>query len=417
VQNRSKFFYGYVIVAVAFFVIVLMSGTLYTFGVFLKPLAEELGASRAVVSGAHSLCVFMVGAFFILTGRLTDRFGPRLVLSVCGVIVGSGYIMMSQLTSVWQLYFYYGLVVPLGMSGGIIPLTSTVSKWFVKRRGLMVGIALSGAGAGTVIMPMATTQLISSYDWRTAYIVVGIIAMVLITLMAQLLRRDPSRQGVEPYGSREQVRHDTLSTAAPYTFKKATSTAAFWILSAAYFVYGVFTQATIVHVVPNATDAGISALAATGVLTVIGATTFAGRIILGATGDKIGYKQGMVISFVLGLIAFTWLHWARDLSAFYVFAVIFGLAYGGLLSMEAPTVAAIFGLKAHGAILGMVHFLGVACGGAVGPVLAGKIFDYSGSYNLAFLICIICAAAGIILTAALRPPSRAVAPSMVGESQ
>ena len=147
--KKAEFFYGYVVVAITFLIMVVIGGTIYSFGVFLKPLSTEFGWSRAATSGAYSVFMVTHGLFYIITGRLNDRFGPRVVISGCGFFLGLGYLLISQTSYLWNFYLFYGLFVAIGMGGGFVPLTSTVARWFIKRRGQMTGIAVSGIGFGT----------------------------------------------------------------------------------------------------------------------------------------------------------------------------------------------------------------------------------------------------------------------------
>jgi len=133
-DRKANFFYGYIVVAASFFIIAIMWGTMYTFGVFFKPLLAELGGTRAVTSGAYSLCYLLSGFFGMIAGSLTDRFGPRLVITGCGLFLGLGYLLMSQASAIWQLYLFFGVIVGAGMGGSFVPLVSTLSRWFIKRR-------------------------------------------------------------------------------------------------------------------------------------------------------------------------------------------------------------------------------------------------------------------------------------------
>lgn len=161
-NGGHKFFYGYIIVMLATIIMVASWGTFYSFGVFFKPVLLEFGWTRAITSGAYSLAFLLSGFFSIFVGRLSDRFGPRIVVLACGLLLCSGYLLMSQASSTWQLYLAYG-IVGVGLSGAYVPSISAVSRWFVKRRGLMTGIVMAGIGIGTMIMPPLANLLITSY--------------------------------------------------------------------------------------------------------------------------------------------------------------------------------------------------------------------------------------------------------------
>ncbi len=404
-ENKSpRFFYGYVVVLAAFCIMAVMWGAIYSFGVFLKPLSAEFGWSTAAISGAYSLFMVLHGLLYIVAGRLNDRFGPRIVVMTCGFFMGLGYLLISQISAIWQLYLFYGVIMGIAMSGGFVPLSSTIARWFVKRRGLMTGLAVSGIGAGTMIMPPIANWLISDFSWRTSYLTIGIIALVLIILAAQFLRRDPSQIGQLPYGESEIVEESLNLETRGFSLQGAIHTRQFWVLGATLFCFGFCIQTIIVHIVLHATELGISATIAATILTIIGMGSIAGRIMMGGAGDRIGNKLALIVCFILMAVAMFWLLGAKEVGMFYLFAIIFGFAYGGIAALQSPIVAELFGLGSHGAILGSITSI-TTVGCSIGPVLAGGIFDITGSYNQAFLICATIAVIAIILSLLLRPTS------------
>jgi len=403
--KRPRFFYGYVVVLASFCAMVVAGGTTYTFGVFFKPLLTEFGWTRAMTSGAFSLYMVLHGFLYIVTGRLTDRFGPRLVVTACGCFLGLGYLLMSQVSAIWQLYLFYGVIMAIGMSGLFVPTLSTIPRWFVKRRGMMTGIVASGVGVGTVVMPPLASQLISIYDWSNSYIAVGIIALVLIIPAAQFLRRDPGQIGQLPYGKNEVKEEGLNLEARGFSPQEAIHTRQFWMLGGLYFCHGFLLQATMVHIVPHAIELGISAIIAANILAIIGGLNVVGRIGMGSASDRIGNKLSLIIAFMVMSVALLWLQVAQELWMLYLFAAIFGFGYGGQTALMAPIAAELFGLRAHSTILGIVVFV-VTIGGAAGPIIAGHIFDITNSYYLAFSICATLSIIGFILTSFLRPIAR-----------
>ncbi len=400
--NKPRFFYGYVVVALVFLILVVLGGTMYTFGVFFKPLSGEFGWGSAATSGAFSLYMVLRGLFYIATGRLNDRFGPRVVMSGCGFFLGLGYLLMSQASAIWHLYLFYGVVIAIGMSGGFVPLTSTVARWFVKRRGLMTGIAVAGIGAGTMIVPPAASWLISNYGWRTSYAVIGFVILAVVISAAQFLRRNSGQMRELPHRHKGVQEESSNLEVAGFSLQEAMGTRQFWLLCAAYFGFGVFLQAIMVHIVPHSTELGISATAAASIFVAIGGLSIVGRVVMGSTSDRIGSKSALIICFILATAALTWLLVAEEMWMFYLFAVVFGFAYGGLVAVQSPLVADLFGLSSHGVIFGVITFI-LGIGGAVGPVLAGSIFDITGSYNPAFLVCSALSVISLILALCLAP--------------
>ncbi len=207
-ERKPRFYYGYVVVVAGFFAALVVWGTKYTFGVFFKPVATEFGWTMAITAGAFSLSTLLRGLGMVGMGRLTDKLGPRLVITVCGVFLGVGYLLMSQVNTTWQLYLFYGVLVAIGMSAAYVPITSTIARWFVNRRGMMTGIVLSGSSLGVLIFAPMAQRLISSYGWRMSYIIIGLIALILIVAMAQFMKRNPQRIGASPHNLSETAGSD-----------------------------------------------------------------------------------------------------------------------------------------------------------------------------------------------------------------
>jgi len=399
--RKPGFFYGYVIVLIGFFNMLLMFGAFYSFGVFFKPLSTEFGWTRATTSGAYSLAMFLSGLLAIVMGRLTDRFGPRVVLTLCGFLLGLGFLLMSQVSAIWQLYLFYGVIIGVGLSGAFVPPLSTIARWFVKRRGIMTGFVVAGIGVGTLIVPPAATWLIESWGWSTAYIVIGAIALVFIILAAQFLRLDPRRMGLLPDGESKEAAGLNLH-ARGLSLREAAGSRQLWVLFAILFCFGYCLHTILAHIANYATDLRISAAVAASILAVIGGLSIVGRIATGSVTDRVGSKPPLIVNLILMSGALFWLLASGELWMFYLFAVIFGFAYGGLAAMESPIVAELFGLSSHGVIMGVASF-GYTVGGAVGPLVAGRIFDMFGGYQIAFLVCAVVGISGIILAWLLKP--------------
>ena len=400
-MKRPRYFYGYNIVASGFGIQAVGIGTFVAFGVFFKPLLADFGWSRATLSGAQSMALIIAGILGILVGRLNDRVGPRIVMTVAGFFFGLGLILMSGLDSVWQLYLFYGVIVGIGLSSiDIIPL-STTARWFVRRRGMMTGIAKVGTGTGQFAIPLVASMLIAAYGWQTSYIIIGAVAMVLLISVGQLLRRDPARMGLLPDGDREIQTESSKPAETGFSMHEALRTRQFWTICLVYLATMFCLLIIMVHIVPHATDMGISSTAAAGVLAAIGGISMAGRFATGVAIDRIGNRLSMVICFILLILVLLWLQMARELWMFYLFAVVYGIAHGGLFTIISPIVAEYFGLRAHGALFGIVFFSSMV-GGAMGPVIAGHIFDTTGSYSLAFWTSTAVAAFALLLVLSLR---------------
>jgi len=400
-KNKPKFFYGYIIVLAGFGIQAVGCGIFVTYGVFFTPLLIEFGWMRATLSGAASLSFLLLGFISIIVGRLCDRFGPRIVMTGCGIFLGLGYLLMSRVSAIWQLYLFYGVVVAMGASGlDVLPL-STVARWFTKRRGMMSGILKVGAGSGTLIMPLVASWLILGYGWRTSYLILGSVAFIFIILAAQFLRRDPDEKGLASYGA-DEANAGANMVEEGFSLREAVHLNQFWMLCTVCVLIFFCLDTIMVHIVPHAVDLGIPMTSAASVLAIIGGVSMAGRVIMGSAGDRVGSRLAAIICFPIIAVALFWLQIAEGLWMLYLFAAVYGFAHGGFFALLSPLVAELFGLKAHGVIFGMVIFSG-AIGGCLGPVMVGYTFDITGSYQLGFLICALLAVTSFIIALWLRP--------------
>ncbi len=374
----------------------------YAFGVFFKPVLEDFGWTRALTSGAFSLSWIVHAALAIAMGSLNDRFGPRLVVTLSGLLLGLGYLLMSQTSALWHLYLFYGVIIGAGMSGGFVPLTSTVARWFARKRNIMTGIVVAGTGVGALIGPPLAARLIYAYNWRTSYVILGIIVLVAVVLAAQLLKRDPARVGQRPYGEIRGEANEIELEARAFTLKHVVCTGQFWVATGVFLCFGFCVFVIMVHIVAHATELGITPTSAANILATIGGLSVVGKVVMGSAADKIGNRQVFMIAFALMSAALFWLLSATQAWMLYLFAVVFGFAFGGCAASESPLIAWLFGLASHGLILGVAN-VGFCLGAAIGPFLAGYIFDVTGSYGLAFLISACVGVAGLILSAVLAP--------------
>ncbi|MFC1901335.1 MFS transporter [Chloroflexota bacterium] len=402
-ETKPRFFYGYVIVGACFIILGAMAGVFGSYGLFLKPLVEEFSWSRSMTSGAYSLSIFVYGFLGIIVGGLTDRFGPRLVVTIFSLLFGLGYLSMSQISSAWQLYLFFGLIVGIGRSGSIVPCLSTVARWFDKNRGFATGVTSAGIGIGLLVMPLVASHLIAIYGWSMTCIFIGVTTLIIMVVMAQFLRRNPGQTYLPHSEAGIKSEDGQVSAISGLTLRKAIHTKNFWIVCFISFALVENAMTIPLHIVPYVTDLGISEVVAASVLSITGAISSVGRIAMGSVRDRIGSKPDLIIVIITQLIALIWLQVAGNLWMFYLFAVIFGFGWGGGAIFQSPMIADLFGLRSHGAILGFVLFGGTV-GGAIGPVLAGTLFDVTNSYKLAFLNFAAVTSIALILSLFIKMP-------------
>ncbi len=400
---KPPLFYGYIIVAAAFLSMAFSSGAIFSFSVFFAPLQDEFGWSRAVTSSAFSLNMIVQGALAIGVGRLNDRFGPRMILTVSGLVLGLGFVLVSRIGSIWQLYLVYGLVIGIGVSGGPVALMSTTARWFRARRGMMTGIVMAGVGFGTMIMPPFAEFLIRTIGWRSSFVVVGLVLMVAMPLTAQFLKRDPATMGLQALGGKQGIDLSRAPEAAQgLPFSGAVHTRQLWLLLLAFLGFGFSVQTVMVHVVIDATGLGLSSAGAAGIMTAIGAVGVVGRIGTGSLADRQGARRLLAGQFALLSISLFGIALAAGAGLLYASAFLFGFAFGGIVPLNSHIVAELFGLRAHGAVLGLTGF-SIGAGSAIGPVFTGYCYDVLGSYMFPFLCCAGVAAAAAVLIVAVKP--------------
>lgn len=404
------FSYGWVIVAVCTLMLAVHAGIQYSFGVFFKTLNAEFGSSRAAVSGVYSTYTIVHGIFAILMGWLADRFGPARIAAFCYFLVGLGLILSIKINAFWQLYVTYGLLVGVGLSASFAISTGTTARWFVKHRGLALGIVSSGVGLGTLTMLPAAERLITSFGWRVTYLIMGIAAWAVMISNALVLRRDPHQYrsraldadvaSLRPITNCRERQQDT-SPEIGMTLRSAMRSSTLWVVMAIFLLFNFCLQMIMVHLVNYATDLGIAPLVAATLVSTIGIGSIVGRLVMGLGSDKIGSNNAAVICCAILVISLLWLLLARQLWMFYVFAVIFGFAYGGEIPQMPALVSHFFGLRAVAALVGTI-VLGHSVGGALGSWAGGRIFDVTRSYGMALIIAIAAGLCAVIFALILR---------------
>ena len=401
-KRNPKFFYGYIIIVVSVLMLFVMHGISSSWGIFLSSLEAEFGWSRAAISGAHSLGFFIAGIFSILLGGVSDRLGSRLIMTVGGIVFALGCFLMSRVTAMWQVYLFYGVLVSLWGSPANVSLLSTTMRWFASKRGLMSGIVKVGTGLGIMIIPLLSSHLISNYGWRTTFVILSFICLVVVVPLAQLLRRDPGQKGLRPYGESTERSAELKPEDTGFSPRQAFRVRQFWIVCAVFFSMWYCGNGLMVHIAPHAIDIGISSAHAAGLLSIIGGASIVGRLVIGFAGDRVGNRITLTLCFILVVASVSWLLISQQLWQLYLFSAVYGFAHGGFFALISPLIAELFGTRSHGTLFGITTFFGMT-GGAIGPLVAGRIFDVTGSYHLAFLLIIGFSATGLILSLMLKP--------------
>ncbi|MBA7612249.1 L-lactate transporter [subsurface metagenome] len=398
-MKLKRLHYSWVLVIAASCMAFINSITTFTFGIFLKPLATEFNSGRAVISGARSLTGLLSGVLGIGVGRLTDRYGPRFLATSNGILAGLGLLLMWQANSVWQIYLFYGVIIAIGFACFQIPIYSTIPRWFTKKRGTALGITQAGFGLGGMILTPLAQWLISSCGWRQSYLILGLSTLVIATPFAQFMKHSPQRMGLKPYGENENIedKQSPGSVAKGLSFTQAIKTSRFWLFGSILFCFMSCLAVVTTHAVPHATDIGIPEATAASIIALFSGSGIIGKLSIGFISEKIGNRLTLSIYLIGVTLALSGLLFITEIWMFYLFAIVFGLGYGGVITLPAAVTAELFGLKYLSMIFASTMLFGTA-GMGLGPILAGSIFDITGGYSLAFLICVILAALSVLLS-------------------
>ena len=403
-------FYGWIVTACAFLVLFLTYGVQYSFGVFLPEMLNELGWQRAEIAGAFSLYTMVYSGCSWFSGRLTDSRGPRFVVALGGVFLGCGLVATSQVSAKWQMYLCYGLIAAVGMSSAFIPCNATVVKWFQRKRGLALGIASSGSSCGILLCPPLAAVLIAQYGWRSVYLAYGVAVFVCLNVVARFMVRSPELMGLAPDGdplpmetsnpvhTRTSTAHSSppTSTVTGWSLQEAWRFSAFWLLGLVFVIMLLTVPAPFVHIVAFARDLGFSSAQGALAVSIMGLFAFIGSMSLGPLSDRIGRKQGLLISLTLHVVAFVLFALAQSLVVLYAGAAAFGFFYGSMATLFSALVGDLFGRRHSGAITGFL-FAGSGMLGAWGAMIFGYLRDVTGSYHLAFSGAIVTSVATLML--------------------
>jgi MFS family permease len=397
--SNPRIFYGWFVVMAAFAVTFFGFGSAYTFSAFVEPLQRDFGASRGSVSLVFSLAGFLYFGLGIVSGPLADRFGSR-PLAVAGMILtGLGLAAASAARSLPEVYAAYGLGVGLGVGCAYVPAIGAVQRWFVRRRGFASGLAVSGIGVGTLVMPPLASLLIETLGWRGAYLVLGGLAAAVGAGLALLIENDPCGRGLGPDGdprpsSAPSVQREGMSV------RDAIRSHRFIGLYASCLIcsFGVFVP--FVHLVPYARDHGMAPASAVLLLGVIGGGSTAGRFFLGSLADRIGRQFSLLLMFIgMALALLTWAV-SVDIWSLAAFAFLYGVFYGGWVAVLPAVVMDYFGGRNVSSIIGLLY-TSVAFGTLIGPSAAGFAFDLSHSYTLPIMASASANIAAAVIVAAM----------------
>ena len=404
--NERRFFYGWIVVAIGFVTMALAYGVRYMYPVFFVALEEQFGWTRTQTYGSFSLKMSIYAFTAPLAGALFDRFGPRKVFPIAALVVALGLIGCSQITELWHLYLFGGVLVPMGMvSMGVAPHNALLSNWFVKNRGLIIGLSTSGLGIGMLALSPFAQWLISTTGFRWAYGILGIGIFLIVAPPTALFQRHrpedvgclPDGEVLDPSGIETQNEPkldmvvDRAWAETEWTVGKALHTGRFWTFFVTKFMLLIGIYGVMMHQMAYAVGLGFSKMTAATAFGLTGFLGAAAKILWGSVGDRIGREPTYSIIMFLASVAILLLLSLRDSSQvwlLYMAAILYGLGYGAIVAILAPVAADIFQGKSLGAIYGF-SLIASGVGGAIGPLFSAYVYDVTGSYTWAFLVALV----------------------------
>ncbi len=394
-SENGRLFYGWYIVASAFIILFFNAGARYAFGVLFKPMIEEFGWSRGSVSLVFFVNMIVFALGLLITGKLYDRYGPKWVIIISTLFLSAGFALTSAIQTIGQFFLSYGVLAALGIAGTAVPFIATVtSKWFEKRRGLAISLALSGNSLGHFALVPLFSLFTLSYGWRSLYLSVGIVILILNILIALfVMRGDPHHLGLKPFGQEDEKSGKTDPVGNPlssknhedFGLKQAMKTRSYWLFVVIMFICGGGDYFATTHLIPLATDHGVSPQTAGNMLGWYGLMSLAGILVAGPAADRIGNKIPVFLTFTLRVFLYLLVLQYKTLPSLYLFALLFGFTHLITAPLTPMLIGKLYGVRSIGILTGFVntiHFLG----GGFWAYIAGVIFDETGSYQLAFIL-------------------------------
>jgi MFS family permease len=385
-RHTPRFFYGFHVVSACFLILFLCWGmVLNTFPIFVKPMTIDMDWGR----GALSLALLMGSVGSALTapaaGMLIDRIGARSVMATGAAIIGLGLLAGSLISQLWQLYIVFALIGCGLMCSTVIPCSLVISNWFTARRGTAMAVAFAGTSLGGMVMAPVANWIILNWSWRVAFVVSGVMILVLaIPLILLVIRTHPSEMGLEPYRGAE-TGDDTGQGIWGVSLKGALSLPAFWQIAAIMFVLGLVTSGLGTHCVAYLTDLGHSPTSAALAWSAVMGVMIVGILLSGPIADRWGARKAMLIDCALFAVSIAVLVWAQPYWVVLTFSVIYGLALGAPLVINPLLTGGYLGMRHFGAIYGALNIAGTV-GAAIGPVGAGIFFDAQKTYLPVFYL-------------------------------
>jgi len=404
----KRIFYGWIIVATGFLVLCVEGSCIfYSFGIFLKPMIAELEAGRAAGSAAFTVFQLVVGMSSPLVAIIIGKLGCRFPMAIGFTLAAVGMALLSRITEIWQLWLLYGVIVGIGVAfGHLLALTTLVNLWFVKRKALAIGIVVAGMGTGPLIFSRPIASLVMTLGWRNSWLVLAAVVFLLAAIPALLFMRDRREED-------DHLKEDSFdkggekdlpkASKALWTVRQGIRTRALWFI----IIFACANQFTLnmmnSHQIAHLTDIGIPAVTAAGSLGLMVGMSGIGRLTGGVLGDRFRPRFLVAVAVLVEIIALMIFVSARSMISVYSYAVLLGFSYGMVLVLHMVMVSKYYGARSYAKMAAVVMLVTTPIY-ALGPLVAGYVYDLLGSYLVPFYACIIFLVIGCLCALLARPP-------------
>lgn len=403
--KKYRFHYAWVILFAACILSVISRADSASFGVFIDPLVAQFGWTRGDISLAYSLAFIAGLPAVVIMGALGDRYGARKLMIGASLLIGTGTVLLGTIKELWHFYVFYGLFVgSLGNAAFTVLLPVIVTRWFHKRMGVALGIYWAAMGAGPMIFAPLFRWLIETYGWQRSFTLIGFVAGGMLMTFSLLIRSSPYEKGVSAYGAESAARELPASAATgivPAGLREVLSQRPVWLLMGIHHLGCAGHAIVLTHVVSMATFQGVSGLEAAGVLGTIAGTSIISRFASSILSERLGGRTVLALALLGQSTPVFILFFASETWVFYLFAVFFGLCYGGEMVGFPIINRQLFGIKAPLSSIYSFEMLGASTGMALGGWLGGILFDLSGAYTWSILASIVLGYLGVPLALAL----------------
>jgi MFS family permease len=401
-RSNGKIFYGWWIVVGAFFLNFAGIGIIMnSMGVFVKPVSESLGFTRGGFTLYFTIAALAMMVMAPVMGKLLERYDIRVVMTISTSIMAASFALFSQCRTLTQFYVL-AVFLGIGSAGShIIPVSMMITNWFIDRRGLAMGIVFAATGVGGMIFNPLANWIILHYGWQAAYLAFGLtIGILSIPTAVFIVRAKPADKGLLPYGGEAALARQSAGEQAGVTASAAIRGSAFWLLAVIILLIAIANMGVLHHIVPYLTDIGFSSTTATALMSLHMAMLIIGKVLTGSLADRLGLLKSYLVCMAGLSLAILLLYGAQLMWVAVVFSILFGFSIAVRTVLPPLMTAKVLGQKHFGVIYGLLNIF-TTLGTAVGVPLSGFIYDWTKSYSLAFALyiglCLIAAAAGIVL--------------------